>query len=114
LAGVAFLLERRPHGADRLPRIARAICSQRAAAPCPSSGGSGFRLRQVVGPLPPLERETGAIRLRLVVSSSLARHADWIGALAELGVDEVHLHQVGRNQEQFIETFGQKVLPQLR
>jgi coenzyme F420-dependent glucose-6-phosphate dehydrogenase len=48
------------------------------------------------------------------ISSSLDRHLDWLGGLAELGVDEIHLHQVGRNQEQFIEAFGARVLPQLR
>ena len=35
-------------------------------------------------------------------------------ALAELGPAEIHLHQVGRNQRAFIETFGREVLPRLR
>jgi probable non-F420 flavinoid oxidoreductase len=48
------------------------------------------------------------------ISSNPAQHVDWIGALAALGVDEIHLHQVGRNQEQFIYAFGELVLPQLR
>jgi hypothetical protein len=34
--------------------------------------------------------------------------------LISLGVSELHLHQVGTNQEAFIETFGSKVLPELR
>ncbi len=49
----------------------------------------------------------------LPVSASLERHRDWIAKLIELGPAELHLHQVGRNQEAFIETFGAKVLPQL-
>jgi hypothetical protein len=31
-----------------------------------------------------------------------------------MGFDEVHLHNVGRNQAEFIKAFGEKVLPQLR
>ena len=48
------------------------------------------------------------------ISDDLSFHLEWISQLIELGVDEIHLHQVGRNQEAFIETFGAKVLPQLR
>lgn len=48
------------------------------------------------------------------ISSSPDRHVQWISELVALGVDEIHLHQVGRNQEQFIDTFGSRVLPQLR
>ncbi len=31
-----------------------------------------------------------------------------------MGFDEVHLHNVGRNQAEFIEVFGKEVLPELR
>ena len=31
-----------------------------------------------------------------------------------MGFDEVHLHNVGRNQAEFIEVFGSEVLPNLR
>jgi probable non-F420 flavinoid oxidoreductase len=48
------------------------------------------------------------------VSHELNQHLEWIGALAELDLDCIYLHQVGRNQEQFIEAFGNKVLPSLR
>ncbi len=48
------------------------------------------------------------------VSHELNQHADWFGALAELDLDDIYLHQVGRNQEQFIEAFGSQVLPALR
>jgi predicted esterase len=30
-----------------------------------------------------------------------------------MGFDEIHLHNVGRNQAEFITTFGEKVLPNL-
>jgi predicted esterase len=31
-----------------------------------------------------------------------------------MGFDEIHLHNVGRNQAEFIEVFGREVLPNLR
>jgi hypothetical protein len=31
-----------------------------------------------------------------------------------LGISELQLHQVGRNQQAFIDAFGAHVLPQLR
>jgi probable non-F420 flavinoid oxidoreductase len=48
------------------------------------------------------------------ISEDLGRHVEWLSELIELGIDELHLHQVGRNQEAFIERFGARVLPQLR
>ena len=50
----------------------------------------------------------------LRVSSDLGRHAEWINDYAELGVDEVYLFNVGKNQAEYIEAFGEGVLPQLR
>jgi hypothetical protein len=32
----------------------------------------------------------------------------------DMGFDEIHLHNVGRNQAEFIEVFGAEVLPALR
>jgi probable non-F420 flavinoid oxidoreductase len=46
------------------------------------------------------------MRQFIPISSSVAFHRDWIEELMALGPAELHLHQVGRNQEQFIETFG--------
>lgn len=40
------------------------------------------------------------------VSSDIGRHLAWTQELLELGADHVYLHCVGRNQVQFIETFG--------
>jgi probable non-F420 flavinoid oxidoreductase len=48
------------------------------------------------------------------ISSDLGWHAARIAELAELGFAEIQLHQVGRNQKEFIEAFGQHVLPALR
>ena len=50
----------------------------------------------------------------ILVSASLDQHVEWIGRYLEMGFEEIHLHNVGRNQEAFLEAFGTKVLPQLR
>ena len=46
-------------------------------------------------------------------SASLEQHLEWIGAYANLGFDAIFLHNVGRNQREFISTFGESVLPAL-
>jgi len=53
------------------------------------------------------------MRGALNISADPGRHAAWLAAYAELGFSEIHLHQVGRNQREFIDAFGSKVLPQL-
>ena len=50
----------------------------------------------------------------LLIASDLEKHAAWLSEFVELGFEELQVHQVGRNQEAFIEAFGSKVLPQLR
>jgi hypothetical protein len=47
------------------------------------------------------------------ISSDLARHADWLRELADLGFDAIYLHHVGQEQRGFIEAFGEHVLPGL-
>ena len=47
------------------------------------------------------------------ISSDPARHADWLNQYAELGFESIYLHHVGREQTEFIDVFGNKVLPQL-
>jgi probable non-F420 flavinoid oxidoreductase len=55
-------------------------------------------------------------RIRQVVniSSDLGWHTSKLAEYAELGFDEIALHHVGQRQEEWIDTFGAKVLPQLR
>jgi len=48
------------------------------------------------------------------ISADPAQHAAWLAADRELGFDALYLHQVSRNQREFIDCFGQHVLPQLR
>ena len=50
----------------------------------------------------------------LPVSSDPARHVEHLRRYADLGVDDVYLHNVARNEPQFIDVFGARVLPQLR
>lgn len=47
------------------------------------------------------------------VSSNVDQHIEWLKQDIELGFDELILHNVNREQEQFIETFGKTVLPRL-
>jgi probable non-F420 flavinoid oxidoreductase len=50
----------------------------------------------------------------VLVASDLGRHAARLHELFELGVDELYVHQVPKDQAGFIEVYGDKVLPQLR
>jgi probable non-F420 flavinoid oxidoreductase len=47
------------------------------------------------------------------ISADPDRHAAWLAADAELGFEELILHNIATNQEEFIDTFGARVLPQL-
>jgi probable non-F420 flavinoid oxidoreductase len=53
------------------------------------------------------------MRDAVLISSEPARFADWLNELATLGFDGRYLHHVGAEQQEFIETFGERVLPQL-
>jgi coenzyme F420-dependent glucose-6-phosphate dehydrogenase len=53
-------------------------------------------------------------RNRVLISSDLAVHAANIQHYVDMGFDEVHVHNVGRNQAAFIDAFGREVLPALR
>jgi coenzyme F420-dependent glucose-6-phosphate dehydrogenase len=50
---------------------------------------------------------------RMLISPDLDEHRAYIQQFADLGFDEIHIHNVGRNQEQFIRTFGEQVIPRL-
>ena len=47
------------------------------------------------------------------VSSDLSRHAAWIQGYVDQGWEEVYLHFVGKEQDRFIDAFGEHVIPQL-
>lgn len=57
------------------------------------------------------------LRAGMIVSADPSVHRDRIAELADVGFDALMLHQVGSgegDQESFIETFGERVLPELR
>jgi len=54
-----------------------------------------------------------AMRDSVQVSADPDRHAAWLNDLVDIGFDEVYLHHVGQEQQEFIDVFGAKVLPQL-
>lgn len=49
----------------------------------------------------------------MLVSGDAEIHVDHIRHYADLGFDEIYLHNAGRNQKEFIECFGQNVLPRI-
>jgi G6PDH family F420-dependent oxidoreductase len=51
---------------------------------------------------------------RVLISADLDEHAAHVQKFVDMGFDEVHVHNVGRNQAEFITAFGERVLPQLR
>ena len=51
---------------------------------------------------------------RVLMTSDLAVHTKNIQHYVDMGFDEIHLHNVGRNQAEFIEVFGREVLPNAR
>ncbi|UFS57428.1 TIGR03557 family F420-dependent LLM class oxidoreductase [Subtercola endophyticus] len=51
---------------------------------------------------------------RLLISSDPDVHRAYIQRFADLGFDRIYLHNVGRNQSDWIDVFGRDVLPKLR
>ena len=50
---------------------------------------------------------------RLHISSDPDTHKKYLQGFLDLGVDRIYLHNVGRNQREFLEVFGRDVLPGL-
>ena len=48
------------------------------------------------------------------VSSDPARHLAKLAELADVGADRVFLHHVGTEQDEFIDVFGERVVPELK
>ena len=81
------------------------------------NGGMAFPKADIRSPHD-LERIAALVRPedfagRMVVSSDPDVHRARIQAYADLGFDRIYLHNVGRNQEEWIEVFGREVLPRL-
>ncbi len=54
------------------------------------------------------------VRPHVLISSDLGQHTGWLRGFAELGFEEIYLHHVGKEQEDFIRAFGDEVLPTLK
>ena len=50
---------------------------------------------------------------RMLISSDPDKHREQIQKFLDLGFDQIYLHNVGRNQAEWIEVFGREVLPRL-
>jgi coenzyme F420-dependent glucose-6-phosphate dehydrogenase len=50
---------------------------------------------------------------RLIISADPDEHRAHIQKFCDLGFDRVYLHNVGRNQREWIDVFGRDVLPKL-
>jgi probable non-F420 flavinoid oxidoreductase len=68
----------------------------------------------------PAQFDEAATRVRpedvdgpVLISADPGDHVRCLLELAELDVDELYLHHVGRDQERFIEVFAEKVLPEV-
>ncbi len=48
------------------------------------------------------------------ISADLGRHVEWLKGDLARGFDAIYLHEVGPEQERFVETFGRDVLSRLR
>jgi len=55
----------------------------------------------------------GDFRGRMVVSADPDRHRAEIQRFLDLGITAIYLHNVGRNQMEWLEVFGSEVLPKL-
>lgn len=53
------------------------------------------------------------VRQSLRVSADIEEHVEWLRNDRSLGFSEIFLHNVGRNQAEFIDVFGKRVLPAL-
>jgi hypothetical protein len=54
------------------------------------------------------------VRGSVLVGSDLSWHLDQLHEMVSLGFDGVFLHHVGRQQDEFIDTFAEHVVPALR
>ena len=50
---------------------------------------------------------------RMIIDSDPDVHRAYIQRFVDLGFDRIYLHNVGRNQQEWIEVFGREVLPKL-
>jgi G6PDH family F420-dependent oxidoreductase len=81
------------------------------------NGGMKFPKQDIKSPLD-FEQMAKLVRPedfegRMLISSDPEKHRAQIQRFLDLGFDQVYLHNVGRNQVEWIEVFGRDVLPKL-
>ncbi|MFB6180107.1 MAG: hypothetical protein ABEI77_10340 [Halorientalis sp.] len=54
------------------------------------------------------------VRENVFVSADASEHVAWLDENASAGVERVFLHDGNRQQDQYIQAFGDRVLPELR
>jgi coenzyme F420-dependent glucose-6-phosphate dehydrogenase len=53
------------------------------------------------------------LRGHVCCSADTGQHAEWIESFADLGVQQIFLHNVGKHQREFLSVFAEEVLPAL-
>ncbi|MBA3234061.1 MAG: TIGR03557 family F420-dependent LLM class oxidoreductase [Propionibacteriales bacterium] len=81
------------------------------------NGGMAFAKQDVRSPFD-FEQMAQLVRAedfsgRMVISSDLDVHREQIQRFLDIGITQVYLHNVGRNQTEWVEMFGREVLPTL-
>jgi hypothetical protein len=51
---------------------------------------------------------------RVLMNPDLSAHTELVQHYIDLGFTEVYVHNVGRNQEEFIKAYGKEVIPALK
>jgi coenzyme F420-dependent glucose-6-phosphate dehydrogenase len=51
---------------------------------------------------------------RVLTDPDLSAHVAYLQHFIDLGFNEIYIHNVGRNQDEFIEAYGKKVIPALK
>jgi coenzyme F420-dependent glucose-6-phosphate dehydrogenase len=81
------------------------------------NGGMKFPKQDIKSPLD-FEQMAKLVRPedfqgRMLISADPEKHRQAIQKFIDLGFDQIYLHNVGRNQVEWIELFGREVLPKL-
>ncbi len=81
------------------------------------NGGMKFAKQDIKSPFD-LEQMAKLVRPedfagRMLISADTDAHRADIQRYLDLGIDRIYLHNVGRNQREWIEAFGRDVLPKL-
>lgn len=54
------------------------------------------------------------VRQSVLVSADIDQHIEWLGRYVEMGFERIYLHHVGQEQAEFIQVFGESVVPALQ